>query len=85
MARKQKQSKEGDLAKYFKTEISESDGEDFSKSDSETGSASDTEIEEIKMNEDETEEKSVEGKEAVDSDDSQESVASRHPWEIKNE
>jgi hypothetical protein len=37
------------------------------------------------MNEEETEEKTVEGKEAVDSDDSQESVASRHPWEIKNE
>lgn len=66
--------------------MSESDGEEFSKSDSETGSGSDTEMDSSRIIEDGTEEKTLEGVEVVDSDDnSQGSVASRHPWEIKNE
>ena len=73
------------MVKYFKTEMSESDGEEFSKSDSETGSGSDTEMDSSRIVEDGTEEKTIEGVEAADSDNSQESAASRHPWEIKNE
>lgn len=72
------------MVKYFKTEMSESDGEEFSKSDSETGSGSDTEMDSSRIVEDGTEAKTVEGA-AADSDNSQESAASRHPWEIKNE
>ena len=57
MARKQKQTGEGDLVKYFKTEMSESDGEVFSKSGSDTGSGSDSERSSGGINEDGTIEK----------------------------
>ena len=58
----------------------------FSKSGSETGSGSDSEMSSGGINEDGTKEKPVDGAEGEDSDNnSQESAASRHPWEIKNE